>query len=229
MIPSVSNLFVICRAAQAAAQAAQAATEAIETGDAESSAEAAIECQEAAQAATELIQKELMATLELKQKVMKLGAKVETLIGGEPIDVMKFLGKRSGYNSVVWRAGCWSNRGVKSIIDGAFQWVSAHLAVDAKGGKFWQLMLAERAVQGACGPESKVKVFTNPEDISLEYCDNPDADSDCSLTIDGRPVRHVRLDCRVALVDPERPREFVIAQTKALDKEIIEEEAPWFL
>lgn len=216
-------------AAQAAAQAAQAATEAIETGDAESSAEAAIECQEAAQAATELIQKELMATLELKQKVMKLGAKVETLIGGEPIDVMKFLGKRSGYNSVVWRAGCWSNRGVKSIIDGAFQWVSAHLAVDAKGGKFWQLMLAERAVQGACGPESKVKVFTNPEDISLEYCDNPDADSDCSLTIDGRPVRHVRLDCRVALVDPERPREFVIAQTKALDKEIIEEEAPWFL
>ena len=66
-------------------------------------------------------------------------------------------------------------------------------------------------------------------DISLEYCDQPEADSDCVLTVDGRPVRHVRLDCRVALVDPERPREFVTAKTKLLDRKIIEEEAPWFL
>ena len=63
-------------------------------------------------------------------------------------------------------------------------------------GKFWQQMLAERAVQGACGPESRVKVFLSEEDISLEFCDAPNADSDCVLTKDGKPVRHVRLDCR---------------------------------
>jgi hypothetical protein len=107
--------------------------------------------------------------------------------------------------------------------------VSAHLAVDAHGGKFWQLMLAERAVQGACGPESRVKVFAAQEDISLEYCDEPEADGDCTLTVEGKPVRHVRLDCRVALVDPERPRDFVLHKTKPIDRKIIEEEAPWFL
>ena len=94
---------------------------------------------------------------------MSLGAVVETLSGGEPIDVMNHLGERNGYTSVVWRAGCWGNRGVESILAGAFQWVSAHIAVDATGGKFWQLMLAERAVQGAVGPESKVKVFAGQE------------------------------------------------------------------
>jgi hypothetical protein len=66
-------------------------------------------------------------------------------------------------------------------------------------------------------------------DISLEYCDQPEADSDCTLTVSGRPVRHVRLDCRVALVDADRPREFVLAKTKILDRNIIEESAPWFL
>lgn len=202
--------------------------DAIETGDAESAAEAAISCQQLAAAATEVVQKRLMATLNLKQELIKLGVVVDTLSGGDPIDVMNHLGKRNGYESVVWRAGCWGNRGVESILAGAFQWVSAHLAVDATGGKFWQIMLAERAVQGACGPESKVKVFTNAEDISLEYCDNPQADSDCALTVDGKPVRHIRLDCRVALVDPTRPREFVIAKTVKLD-ERLEEEAPWFL
>jgi hypothetical protein len=217
------------RAAEAAARAALAAVEAIETADAEQAAETAIECQQAAMAAAELTQQELMAVLALKQRLMDLGTVVETLSGSEPLDVMNHLGRRSGYGSVVWRAGCWGNRGVASILAGAFQWVSAHLAVDAAGGKFWQLMLAERAVQGAVGPESKVKVFSGQEDISLEYCDQPEADSDCTLTVDGKPVRHVRLDCRVALVDSERPREFVIANTKLLDRHIIEEEAPWFL
>ena len=66
-------------------------------------------------------------------------------------------------------------------------------------------------------------------DISLEYCDQPEADSDCTLTVSGRPVRHVRLDCRVALVDANRPREFVLAKTKVFDRKIIEESAPWFL
>jgi hypothetical protein len=101
--------------------------------------------------------------------------------------------------------------------------------VDAAGGKFWQLMLAERAVQGACGPESKVKVFAGQEDISMEYCDEPEADSDCVMSVSGKPVRHVRLDCRVALMDPERPREFVLQKTVKMSKKIIEEEAPWFL
>ena len=157
------------RAAEAAAHAAQAAKEAIETGDAESAAEAAIECQQVAAAATEYVQKELMAALELKRKLTSLGAVVETLHGGEPIDVMKHLGERNGYTSVVWRAGCWGQRGVESILAGAFQWVSAHLAVDAAGGKFWQLMLAERAIQAACGPESKVKVFAGAEGACLTW------------------------------------------------------------
>lgn len=155
--------FFFYRAAQAAANAAQRAMEAIETGDSESAAEAAIECQQAAASAAEIAQKELMYALELKRKLTSLGAVVETLKGGEPIDVMKHLGDRNGYHSVVWRAGCWGNRGVEAILAGAFQWVSAHLAVDAKGGKFWQLMLAERAVQAACGPESRVKVFAAAE------------------------------------------------------------------
>lgn len=111
------------RAAEAAAKAALAAKEAIETGDAESAAEAAIECQQAAAAATEIAQKELMKALGLKQKLISLGAKVETVNGGEPIDIMNHLGRRSGYTSVVWRAGCWGNRGVKAIMAGAFQWV----------------------------------------------------------------------------------------------------------
>ena len=126
-------------------------------------------------------------------------------------------------------AGCWGQRGVQSIIDGGFQCVSAHLAVDAKGGKFWQQMLAERAIQGACGPESHVKVFSRDEDISLEFCDSTDADRDCVLTKEGKPIRHVRLDCRVALYDKDRRREFVIAPTRRIDRKVIQEEAPWFL
>jgi len=57
--------------------------------------------------------------------------------------VMKFLGKRNGYKAVAWRAGCWGERGVRSILHGAFQWVS-----DAFGDRFWQLMLDESAIQG---------------------------------------------------------------------------------
>ena len=67
------------------------------------------------------------------------------------------------------------------------------------------------------------------KDLSLEYCDEPEADSDCTLTIDGRPVRHIRLDCRVALVDDSRPRDLVNVKTKRLDKRFIEEQAPWFI
>lgn len=101
--------------------------------------------------------------------------------------------------------------------------------MDASGGKFWQQMLAERAIQGACGHESKVKVFAGAEDISMEYCDDPEASGDCVLSVSGKPVRHVRLDCRVALIDPNRPREFVLQPTAKLDRKIMELEAPWFL
>lgn len=217
------------KAANAAAVAAKAAADAIESGDAEEAAEAAIECQKAAASATEYVQEELQKVQALKRKFQDQGVVVETLDGGEPLDVMKHLGERNGLQSVVWRAGCWGQRGVDSILAGAFQWVSAHLAVDAVGGKFWQLMLAENAVQAACGPGQKVKIFADQEDISLEYCDEPDVDTDCVLSIDGRPVRHIRLDCRVALVDGDRPREFLIGKTKKLDRKIIEEDAPWFL
>jgi hypothetical protein len=215
-------------AAQGAADAAKRAKEALETGEAEEAAEAALECQEAALAATQALQKEVQISQELKQRLVKLGVKVEVIKGSEPIDVMNYIGKTNGYKSVVWRAGCWGSRGVEAIIDGAFQWVSAHLAVDAAGGKFWQLMLAERAIQAACGPESKVNVLAEQEEISLEYCDEEDPDTDCVLTVDGRPIRHVRLDCRVLVQDPDRPHVYVPTKTVPfLDRKA--EEAPWFL
>ena len=141
---------------------------------------------------------------------------------------MNYLGQRNGFKTVAWRAGCWGQRGVRAILDGAFQWVSAHLAVDANGGKFWQLMLAENAVQAACGPDQKVRVLADQEDISLEYCDRAGADSECSMTHDGKPIRHIRLDSRVLLVDNDRPRNIVQNKVARFDK-IVEEQAPWFL
>ena len=214
-------------AAKAAAAAAELAKNAIESGDAEKAAEAALECQKAALKATTVLQNEMQKSQDLKQKLTKMGAKVEVIKGREPIDVMNHLGNRNGYKAVVWRAGCWGARGVQAIIDGAFQWVSAHLAVDAGGGKFWQLMLAERAIQAACGSESQVKVLAEQEDISLEYCDEEDPDSDCVLTINGKPIRHIRLDCRVLVVDPDRGRDVIFTKT-APQKERLKEEAPWF-
>lgn len=94
------------KAAAAAAEAAAKAIDAIESGDAELAAEAALECQEAAMASNEFIQNEIQKTQDLKQLLVKIGVKVEVIKGGgTPIDVMEHLGKRSGYNSVVWRAG----------------------------------------------------------------------------------------------------------------------------
>lgn len=215
-------------AAASAAEASAKAKAAIETGDAELAAEAALECQRAAMASNDFIQKEIQKTQDLKQKLTELGAKVEVIKGSQPIDVMEHLGKRSGYNSVVWRAGCWGNRGVEAILAGAFQRVSAHLAVDAVGGKFWQLMLAERALQSACGPEREIKVFAEQDDINLEYCDREDADKDCNLLFDGRPVRHVRLDARVAVIDEIKRKEQTLAKTVSV-KKFHEEEAPWFI
>jgi hypothetical protein len=152
-------------AAQNAAKAAQVAMLAIETGDSAQAAEAALLYQQAALEQTKRIQQQLEAAQHLKSQLLDRGVIVETLEGGEPIDVMRHLGKRNGLHSVVWRAGCWGERGVKAILAGAFQWVSAHLAVDATGGRFWQLMLAENAVQAACGPIRKVKVFADQEGL----------------------------------------------------------------
>ncbi len=94
------------KAAAAAAEAAEKAKDAIESGDAELAAEAALECQEAAMASNKFIQNEIQKTQDLRQRLVKLGVKVEVIKGGgNPIDVMEHLGRRSGYNSVVWRAG----------------------------------------------------------------------------------------------------------------------------
>ena len=139
---------------------------------------------------------------------------------------MNHLGRRHGYKAVAWRAGCWGERGVQSILNGAFQWISAHLAVDAQGGRFWQLMLAERAIQAACGSESQVKIFADQEDFSLEYCDSISADQDCTLMLNGNPIRHVRVDCRVAILDDNRPRELRVVKTVPMIKKFREEDAP---
>jgi len=90
-------------------------------------------------------------------------------------------------------------------------------------------MLAERAIQAACGPESKVKIFADQEDFSLEYCDNESADQDCTLMLNGNPIRHVRVDCRVFLLDENRPRELKNIKTVPMRKTFREEEAPWFI
>jgi len=217
------------KAAAMAAEAAAHAAAAIDSGDATRAAEAAIQCERSAQESLKMVRKEIEASRELRRQFEARGVMVEAIEGGEPIDVMKHLGERNGLHSVVWRAGCWGQRGVRAILEGAFQWVSAHLAVPAIGGRFWQLMIAEGAVQAACGPRSKVKVFADEEDISLEYCDNLDVDEDCILSIEGQPVRLVRLDCRLALVDENRPREFDITKTQKITREVLIEEAPWFL
>ena len=212
-------------AAKQAAAAADIARFAIESLEAEKAAEAALACQEVALAATRTLQKEMQSSQDLRQRLINLGVKVEVISGREPLHVMNYLGKRNGYKAVVWRAGCWGTRGVEAIMAGAFQWVSAHLAVDAVGGKFWQMMLAERAIQGACGSENKVKVLAEQEDFSLEYCD--DENGDCELSVNGRPIRHIRLDCRVLVIDENRPHEYVLTKTApVLDK--LTTEAPWF-
>jgi pyrimidine deaminase RibD-like protein len=212
-------------AAEKASKAAEAARFAIASGEAEAAAEAALQCQEAAMEATKVLQEEMKTSQDLRQRLVKMGAKVEVISGREPIHVMNYLGKRNGYKSVVWRAGCWGSRGVDAIMRGAFQWVSAHLAVDAVGGKFWQLMLAERAIQAACGPENKVKVLAEQEDFSLEYCD--DENGDCELNVNGRPIRHIRLDCRVLVHDEARPHEYVLTKTAPVHEKL-KTDAPWF-
>ena len=87
-LPDFDIYCKLTKAAAAAAKAAEKAQAAIETGDAELAAEAALECQEAAMASNEFIQKEIQKTQDLKQRLTKLGIKVEVLKGSQPIDVM---------------------------------------------------------------------------------------------------------------------------------------------
>ena len=220
------------KAAESAYLAAQKARDALESGEAELAAESAIVAQEAANGANGYLQQEVQEMLDVKERLTSRGVIIETMKGGKSKDVMDHLGERNGYSSVVWRAGCWGERGVKAISSGAFQWVSAHLAVDANGGKFWQLMLAERCVQAACGAEQDVMIIAEQEDISLEYCD--DADQDCFVKIDGQPVRHVRLDSRIGLVEKKLPIKGKIIKNRPIKKKFQglkghKEEAPWFL
>jgi hypothetical protein len=176
-----------------------------------------------------LLKLQILKVQILKRSLEDKGVVVEAIEDGEPVDVLKHLGEESGLLNVVWRAGCWSNRGVRAILGGAFQRVSAHVAVDAIGGKFWQLMIAENAIQAACGPPSRVHVQADQEDLSLEYCDDPEADSDCVLAIDGRPVRHVRVDCRITVFEEGQHREFILEQTKVSESKLSAKETPWSL
>ena len=80
------------------------------------------------------------------------------------------------------------------------------------------LTVAERALQSACGPEREIKVFAEQDDINLEYCDREDADKDCALQFEGRPVRHVRLDARVAVIDEIKRKEQTLRKTVSMKK-----------
>jgi pyrimidine deaminase RibD-like protein len=131
-----------------AAAAAEAATAAIES----SKAVRGVNRLKAARKEAEVLQQKLAELQLLKLQILKVqilkrnledrGVIVEAIEDGEPVDVLKHLGAESGLQNVVWRAGCWGERGVRAILAGAFQRVSAHVAVDAIGGKFWQVMIA---------------------------------------------------------------------------------------
>ena len=82
--------------------------------------------------------------------------------------------------------------------------------------------------KSACGSDREIKVFAEQDDINLEYCDSEDADPDCNLLFDGRPVRHVRLDARVAVIDEIKRNEATLKKTTTI-KKFSNEEAPWFI
>ena len=48
------------------------------------------------------------------------------------------------------------------------------------------------------------------------------------MLFDGRPVRHVRLDARVAVIDEIKRKQQTLAKTVAV-KKFQKEEAPWFI
>ena len=107
------------------------AAAAIGSGNATQAADAALECQKSAEESLLFVQKELESSIALRRSFEEKGVMVDAIQGGEPVEVLQHIGERDGLHSVVWRAGCWGQRGVQAIMDGAFQWISAHIAVPA--------------------------------------------------------------------------------------------------
>ena len=213
-------------AARAAAKAAEMAADAAETGDADKASKAASDALKIAKAGAKVAKKEMDSIMDARKHLESLGCTVSTVPGSRPRDVMEHLGEE-GKKLVVWRAGCWGERGVQSIEAGAFQSISAHIAVGGEGGIFWQTIVAEQCVQGACGARSRIEVKSNG-DISLEYCDEGSDDEGCVVTREGHRVRHVRLDCDIKLVDELCFKPFV-RRTGIPSGESKEVEGPWFL
>jgi len=47
-----------------------------------------------------------------------LGAEILSGNGNKPLDVMEHLGKFSSHSVVLWRAACWGQSGVESVLSG---------------------------------------------------------------------------------------------------------------
>jgi hypothetical protein len=224
--------------AEQAANAAQLALEAAVTADASLAARAAKAAEEITKSSMEKTMEFMQSVLDCKSMLEKKGVVVETLPSGRPVDIMKFLGDKSAYKLVVWRAGCWGEKGVESILSGAFQAISAHLSVPMSGGKFWQTICAEKALQSACGPKHMIDVRSEA-DVFLEYCDNDSDDAGCMAFIKGNAVRDVRLDCAVHLIDDKRDGAQVVKRMKTRTSTEIAKESgfvfktevpgPWFV
>ena len=233
-------------AAAFSSAAAMAAVEAAETGDAEKAAEAARLHSEAASTSASVALAQMSNVMANKSHLVDAGVGVETLTASDPIDVMTYLGEKNGYRLAVWRAGCWRDRSVASIEAGAFQSIAAHMAVGASGGKFWQTLTAEKAVQAACGStQSRIEIRSEGV-VSLEFCNEEDEDESCMVTTKdpatGEAVRQVRIACDINLVNGDdaglmansfvsnkstRPSsEEMGAYMPRLGKKV---EAPWFL
>jgi hypothetical protein len=85
--------------------------------------------------------------------------------------------------SVVARRMLGSNVASVRSWQAPFSGVSAHLAVDAVGGKFWRSCWLKMPSSGLWS--QKVKIFADQEDVSLEYWQVTLLPC---LSIDGRPV-----------------------------------------
>ena len=130
---AVSEARAAAGAARAAADAAESAAEAAATGDVEKASKAAAAAMKIAEAGALAAKTAMEGIMERRRRLEEMGCRVESVGGGRPRDVMEHLG-REGKSLVVWRAGCWGEKGVQSIEDGAFQSMSAHIAVDGGGG-----------------------------------------------------------------------------------------------
>ena len=213
-------------AAKRAAEAAEAAADAAESGDTQKAMQAAEMEMKVAEDYLKSVKVEMEKTQAVRRELESRGCTVESIKGTRPNDVMKHLGEVHKYRMVVWRAGCWGDRGIESIEDGAFQRIEAHIAVEAQGGPFWQSIVAESCVQGACG--NKVELRTSAEKMSIDYCDDLDDDSSCLVSRSGHQVRHVRIGCDILL-----PTDKVhLKQNKnvSIDKyeDAVSLESPWF-